>query len=141
MRSLSAIVCAAILAGVIVGCREGQRQPPPQWQAQEGYSFERGVRVGETAKRAYDDADLNRAVEAYRFFYPTVSGEALLRGMRGSGSRPFQARDGLCTSASMDQSRRRSMGAGSLGISKRWSESVDLQRSVSGFPATTEEAS
>src|SRR6185295_246068 len=31
-------------------------------------------------QRAYDEADLNRAIQAYRFFYPTVSGAAMFRG-------------------------------------------------------------
>src|SRR5215475_4523450 len=44
------------------------------------YQFERGFPFGRTAEQAYDDADLNRAVQAYRFFYPTVSGAAILKG-------------------------------------------------------------
>jgi hypothetical protein len=48
--------------------------------ADSPYSFERGFPAGDTAQRAYDDADLNRAIEAYRFFYPTVSGSAIFKG-------------------------------------------------------------
>jgi len=33
----------------------------------------------------YDDADLNRAIQAYRFFYPTVSGAAIFKGSRDIG--------------------------------------------------------
>lgn len=33
-----------------------------------------------SAQQAYDDADLARAVQAYKFFYPTVSGAAIIRG-------------------------------------------------------------
>ena len=32
------------------------------------------------SQRRYDEADLNRAIQAYRFFYPTVSGAAIFRG-------------------------------------------------------------
>ena len=42
--------------------------------------FERGYPARESVQRAYDDVDLNRAVEAYRFFYPTVSGAAIFKG-------------------------------------------------------------
>jgi hypothetical protein len=42
--------------------------------------FERGFPTADTAQKAYNDADLNRAVEAYRFFYPTVSGSAIFKG-------------------------------------------------------------
>src|SRR6201990_3731919 len=38
-----------------------------------GYTFEGGFPTPETVQRAYDEADLNRAVQAYRFFYPSVS--------------------------------------------------------------------
>jgi hypothetical protein len=44
------------------------------------YVFERGIAADESAKRAYDDADLNRATQAYKFFYPTVSGAAIIEG-------------------------------------------------------------
>lgn len=33
----------------------------------------------------YDDADLHRAVQAYKFFYPTVSGAAIVKGNEQSG--------------------------------------------------------
>ncbi len=44
------------------------------------YAFERGYPNGETSRQAYADADLNRAIQAYKFFYPTVSGAAMIRG-------------------------------------------------------------
>lgn len=40
----------------------------------------RGFPTPEAAQAAYDDADLNRAVHAYRAFFPTVSGLAMFRG-------------------------------------------------------------
>ena len=46
------------------------------------YAFERGFPTAETAQKAYDDTDLIRAIEAYRFFYPTVSGSATLQRQR-----------------------------------------------------------
>lgn len=44
------------------------------------YSFQRGYPSASTVRQAYDDADLNRAIQAYKFFYPTVSGAAIVRG-------------------------------------------------------------
>src|SRR5215831_2368090 len=44
------------------------------------YTFKNDFPTQETAQRAFDDADLNRAIEAYRFFYPTVSGAAIFKG-------------------------------------------------------------
>lgn len=45
-----------------------------------GYEFPGGFPAPETAQKAYDDADLNRAVQAYRFFFPLVSGLAIFKG-------------------------------------------------------------
>ncbi len=39
-------------------------------------------------QRAYDEADLNRAIQAYRFFYPTVSGASICRGCQAVGLVP-----------------------------------------------------
>src|SRR6185437_7342780 len=46
----------------------------------DAYKFERGFPTPGSAQNAYDDTDLNRAIEAYRFFYPTVSGAAIFKG-------------------------------------------------------------
>lgn len=43
----------------------------------EGYEFRGGYPTEATAQKAYDDADLNRAIQAYRFFFPTVSSAAI----------------------------------------------------------------
>jgi len=48
--------------------------------AASAYTFALGHPSEETARRAYDESDLHRAIEAYRFFYPTVSGAAIVRG-------------------------------------------------------------
>jgi hypothetical protein len=39
------------------------------------------------SRRAYDDADLNRAVQDYRFFYPTLSAVAMAEGVEPQGTR------------------------------------------------------
>jgi hypothetical protein len=52
------------------------------------YAFEHGFPAEETIRRAYDDADLNRAIQAYKFFYPTVSGAAIVRGNEQIGVVP-----------------------------------------------------
>lgn len=53
---------------------------------ESGYSFSGGFPSAETVKRAYDDADLNRAIQAYRFFYPSVSMAGLFNGFLASGA-------------------------------------------------------
>lgn len=44
------------------------------------YAFKGGFPTDDTVRQAYDDADLERAIQAYKFFYPTVSGAAIVRG-------------------------------------------------------------
>ena len=51
------------------------------------YQFVGGFPTPETVARAYDDADLNRAVQAYRFFYPNVSVYGLLAGFEPLGAK------------------------------------------------------
>src|ERR1700743_961290 len=55
-----------------------------------GYAFPGGYPTPETIQRAYDDADLNRAVQCYRFFYPTVSIMATWLGNLDNGVVPNQ---------------------------------------------------
>ncbi|MGA9876621.1 MAG: DUF1254 domain-containing protein [Solirubrobacteraceae bacterium] len=50
-----------------------------------GYVFEGGFPTPDTVKRAYDDADRNRAIQAYRFFFPTVSALAIFDGNEAIG--------------------------------------------------------
>lgn len=47
----------------------------------------RGYPRPENLARTYDATDLDRAVQAYRFFYPTVSGMAILAGVARVGAR------------------------------------------------------
>jgi hypothetical protein len=54
------------------------------------YAFVGGFPTPETILKAYDDADLNRAIQAYRFFFPTVSGLAIYKGNLASGLVPNQ---------------------------------------------------
>ena len=49
------------------------------------YTFKGGYPTPETVRRAYDEADLNRAVQAYRFFYPNISIAGLFQGFRAAG--------------------------------------------------------
>ncbi|MFE2043040.1 DUF1214 domain-containing protein [Streptomyces sp. NPDC059477] len=48
--------------------------------------FRGGYPVPESAADSFDRVDARRAVEAYRFFYPVVSMEGILRGTRAVGA-------------------------------------------------------
>src|SRR5262249_15210934 len=54
-------------------------------QTPSQYRFERGYPTPETSQRDRDDADFQRAVTAYRFWYPTVSVEGIFNGNREAG--------------------------------------------------------
>jgi len=47
-------------------------------------TFKSGFPSQEQTQRLYDDADLNRAIQAYRFFYPNVSIAGLFAGFEAS---------------------------------------------------------
>jgi hypothetical protein len=49
-------------------------------QTERRYEFKGGYPTPDTVQRAFDEADLNRAIHAYRFFYPTVSSAAIFKG-------------------------------------------------------------
>ena len=51
-------------------------------------AFDKGHPTADTVQRAYDDADLTRAIQAYKFFYPTVSGAAIVKGNEQIGVVP-----------------------------------------------------
>lgn len=53
--------------------------------AQGATAFERGYPSAQTSQRARDDADFQRAMTAYRFWYPTVSAEGIVNGNREAG--------------------------------------------------------
>jgi len=55
------------------------------WAADTGYEFKGGFPTAQTVQKAYDDADLSRAIEAYKFFYPTVSFASAFAGLKQVG--------------------------------------------------------
>jgi hypothetical protein len=59
--------------------------------AKEAYEFAGGYPTPATVQQAYDDIDLNRAIHAYRFFYPTVSVAAIYKGNLKAGVIPNKA--------------------------------------------------
>jgi len=52
------------------------------------FTFNQGYPTSETIQKAYDAADLNRAIQMYRFFYPTVSILSTWDGNMANGSEP-----------------------------------------------------
>jgi hypothetical protein len=74
----------AILIAMLIAMPAGGR-------AANEYSFKGGYPTPETIQRAYDDADLARAIQAYKFFYPTVSFEGTWRGNLKEGVVPNRA--------------------------------------------------
>lgn len=49
------------------------------------YTFNEGYPTPQTAQNTYAAADLNRAIEAYKFFYPSVSILATWMGNEAAG--------------------------------------------------------
>jgi len=64
---------------------------PVQAQEAATYAFEKGYPTVEAARKAQDDADFQRAIVAYRFWYPTVSVEGIFNGNRQAGLKDNEA--------------------------------------------------
>src|SRR6218665_414598 len=74
-------ICFLLL--VLTGCKKETETTVSSTDSSESvsdYEFVGGYPTEATIKKAYDDADLTRAIQAYKFFYPTVSGEGLVKG-------------------------------------------------------------
>jgi hypothetical protein len=82
-KKVITVVSIACL-GIVIGC-EPPKPPTSTQTSDTAYTFERGFPSGDTAQKAYDDVDLNRAIQAYRFWYPTVSCEGIFQGNRDIG--------------------------------------------------------
>lgn len=57
----------------------------------DAYRFEGGFPTPQTVQQAYDDADLVHAIEAYKFFFPTVSMVGIWKGNLRAGAVPNKA--------------------------------------------------
>jgi len=82
------IASLAICAGLLIGCQESKPNDaasvtPPS--GAPGYSFAQGYPSADAAAKAIDDTDFGRAVQAYKFWYPTVSNEGIFQGNRDIG--------------------------------------------------------
>jgi hypothetical protein len=84
MQQLSTLT-AAFLIATLIGCEQPKSAPAPQANTDTGYTFDRSFPSGDTASKAYDDTDLNSAITAYKFFYPTVSIAATWKGNAAAG--------------------------------------------------------
>src|SRR5262249_28991042 len=64
---------------------EPTTSPAAVAQAAPGYTLAQGYPTPDAAQKANDDSDFGRAVQAYRFWYPTVSNEGIFQGNRDIG--------------------------------------------------------
>ena len=101
-------------------------------RAAEQYQFKGGYPTPETIQKAYDNADLSRAIEAYKFLYPTISCLEVFRATtlpESSTTRAAEffkqlpAKVGSPTSASTGRKVRPSMAHGGQAISKKFNNS------------------
>src|SRR5262245_23586060 len=71
------VAVVAVLSATLIRPVHAQNLAP--------YKFELGYPIADTSKRAQSDADYQRAIVAYRFWYPTVSVEGIFNGNREAG--------------------------------------------------------
>lgn len=73
-----------ILIVALSGCASDKYQV----NSSSDYVFHGGFPTEQTIQKAYDDSDLSRAIEAYKFFYPTVSIYGTWQGNLDAGTVP-----------------------------------------------------
>ncbi|WP_425317841.1 DUF1254 domain-containing protein [Pseudomonas nitroreducens] len=81
LQALLLILLGGALGVAVYAPASSQSQP---------YVFDKGYPTPETTRRVYDEADLNRAIQAYRFFYPSVSMYSGWKGNLAAGMVPNQ---------------------------------------------------
>ena len=80
------VIASVVLALLVIGCEQPKTsQLTSEQSSGSGYSFSQGYPTDDGAKKAIDDNDFQRAVQAYRFWYPTVSNEGIFQGNRDIG--------------------------------------------------------
>src|SRR5271169_4134517 len=80
MALLTLSLAIGLFVSGFTACKQQSAQSQNKAGSASDYIFNNGYPAPATAEYAYDEADLNRAIEAYRFFYPTVSGAAIFKG-------------------------------------------------------------
>jgi hypothetical protein len=83
MRRTAGIVLV-VLCGLSLAAQSNQSSETSAGELM----FEGSYPTPATVTSAYDDVDLGRAVQAYRFFFPTVSGIAIYKGFEKVGCVP-----------------------------------------------------
>jgi hypothetical protein len=79
------LTAAAILTIALTGCEQQKTTSATEQTSSSSYTFNQGYPSAATAKQAIDDNDFSRAIQAYRFWYPTVSAEGIFQGGRDIG--------------------------------------------------------
>lgn len=92
MKKLSLVSFIVVIAFVAIACTEAT--PPTANESTSTiddslYRFTRGFPADdETIKQAQDATDLRRAIEAYKFFFPTLATEAVMQQFEPNGAIP-----------------------------------------------------
>jgi hypothetical protein len=83
MRTTTTFAAATLLAAGALFCR-----PDVSAQDRDAPKPPAGFPPADQVQRGYDEADLNRAIQTYKFFYPTVAGAAIVKGNESVGLVP-----------------------------------------------------
>ncbi len=89
--NMKTLMTVSLLSLIAISCNaHGNHHSAQAANIASGYTFVDGYPTAATVRKAYDEADLNRAIQCYRFFYPTVSILAVWDGNMKAGCVPNQ---------------------------------------------------
>lgn len=74
------LLAAGLVCALAIASAQAQIVP-------SSYKFERGYPAAGTVERVHDASALRRAIEAYKFFYPTMTSEALWQELLAVGAK------------------------------------------------------
>jgi len=84
MKAVSSIILSLLLTITANAETKAKKKAVPS-QTKTSAGAPLGFPSAKAAQDARNTSDLNRAIQAYRFFYPTVSGMAIIKGNTDSG--------------------------------------------------------
>ncbi len=85
MKQLLNTAVIIMTFALLTGCNSASESSKAQNSSE--YTFERGFPTAATAEKAHAASDLRRAIEAYKFFYPTLGTEAVFEQMLTNGAK------------------------------------------------------
>ncbi len=103
--------------------------------AESPLQFERGFPTAGTIEKVYDASDLRRAIEAYKFFYPTMGSEAVMQQMLTNGAKINKVGHVMATTSTSKPATR--IISWAMVFRQRWADRQPARARFTGGASAT----